>query len=729
MITSRVGVGLGILAAFGYTAAAQDRVLNVLSVWEDHPDRWVERQDGGYMLYRRLNERAFELLRRRATEVAKLRTAADWESRRERVRRILNETLGPWPARTPLNARTTGTIRRTAYRVEKVVFESMPGFHVTAALYIPEGPATKRAGVLVIPGHTMDALRAAYCQSMALNLVHKGFVVLVYDPIGQGERQQEIDPATGKQLVDQKALPFYKYHSYPGNQCFLSGVSIARYFVWDAMRAIDYLVSRREVDAERIGVIGNSGGGNLTVFTGALDDRVKVAVPSCWLTSRRRLLEVNGIQDAENNIYRELQNGIEHADWLLARAPKPTLVLATSHDHYPIQGVRETAAEMRRIYQALGAAADFGLSEDDGGHGYTPKNIEASNAFLMKHLGVAADPSERAYPLLKKEELKVTITGQVVTEFKAETVFSVNARETAGLLKRLENSRQKSGHILNVLRESRRLSGYRGPVTPHEAVYRGGFRRDGYRLEKWALDGGPNAVIPLLLAIPKGEGPFPAVIYLSPDGKTTAATPGGTLEKLVRRGFAVAAADVIGIGETQPRIGRQNDTNAAFYIGALIGGSTVGLQAEDVTAVASWLRSDGRIRAGGAGLLASGAMGPAATHAAAFDPNIRWLVLDRAPASYSAVAMHQVYTVPSAALVPGALTAYDLPDLLASLAPRRVAAVTPVDQAQEVLGQAAASEHFRYTVSHYRTRGAGANFRIPTQAEEGLVEAVVWGAQ
>jgi hypothetical protein len=88
-----------------------------------------------------------------------------------------------------------------------------------------------------------------------------------------------------------------------------------------------------------------------------------------------------------------------------------------------------------------------------------------------------------------------------------------------------------------------------------------------------------------------------------------------------------------------------------------------------------------------------------------------------------------VYTVPSAALVPGALTAYDLPDLLASLAPRRVAAVTPVDQAQEVLGQAAASEHFRYTVSHYRTRGAGANFRIPTQAEEGLVEAVVWGAQ
>ncbi len=710
-------------------ASAQEGSFGVLSDWKIHPDRWVERQEGGYMLYRRFNERAFEQLRQRDRETAGIRTAAGWEARRAYVRRVIEETLGPWPEKTPLNARTTGVIRRESYRIEKLVFESLPGFPVTAALYLPEGAASRRPGVLFIPGHTMSALRAEYCQKQCLNLVHKGFAVLIYDPIGQGEREQEIDPVTGKQLVDPRALPFYKFHSYPGNQCYLSGVSIARYFVWDAIRGIDYLSSRPEVDPERIAVAGSSGGGNITVFAAAVDARVKAAAPSCWVTSQRRKLAINGAQDAENNVYHGLKHGIEHADWLLARAPQPTIVLATSHDHYPIQGARETAAEMRRIYAALGAPGNFAFSEDDYDHSLTRKNSEAYYAFLMKHLGVSGDPAQRDYPLLKEEELKVTRTGQVATEFKAETVFSLNRRETAGLLARLERARKDGGHLRAAVRRAAELSGYRTPRTAHDAVYRGGFRRDGYRIEKWALDGGPNAVVPLLLSLPDGEGPFPGVIYLHPDGKTAGAAVGGIIEKLALRGFAVAAPDVIGTGETQPRIGRQNDLNAGFYIGVLTSSSEVGLQAEDVAAVVSWLQSDGRIRPAGIGVLAAGAMGPAGTHAAAFQPEIRWLLLDRAPATYASVAMNQLYKVPSTALVPGALTAYDLPDLLASLAPRTAAAAGPVDQSLLPLKPAAAAEAFRFPASHYRSLGAGDRLRILQPGEADLLDVLEWCAK
>ena len=704
----------------------QEPEYTVLSDWKNHNDRWVERQDGGYMLFRRLNERAFELLHRRDREIASIRTAEGWEARRAAVRSTLKQLLGPWPARTPLNSQTTGVIRGDGYRIEKVVFESQPGLHVTAALYVPEGVQEARPGILYVPGHANNGFRASHYQNACLNLVHKGFVVLAYDPIGQGERHQEIDATTGEVFVNTRIVPHYKMHSYVGNQCFLAGVSLSRYFIWDAMRGIDYLSSRPEVDASRIGVTGNSGGGTLTVFTGAMDDRVTVAVPSCYVTSYRRMLALNGVQDAEQNVYRSLLHGIEQADWLLARAPRPTLLLTTTHDFFPIQGARETEAEMRRIYEALGAPEAFDRAEDDHGHGYTKRNSEASYAFFMQHLGVPGDPTEHAYPAPSEADLRVTATGQVVTAFKGETVFSINRRETAALLERLEESRRRAGHAAAALERARRLSGYRPPPPHDDAIYRGGFQLDGYRIEKYALDGGPNAVIPMLLALPNEGGPHPAVIYLHPDGKEAGAGPGGAIEELARAGYAVLAPDVIGTGETTARIGRQNDHAAAYYKGALIGASTAGLQAEDLVRVTRWLQSQPRIQARQIGLAAVGAMGPAAIHATAFHAEIAWLALDQSLATYASVAMNRFYTTPTDALVPGALTAYDLPDLVASIAPRRVAIMRPADQAAKPLPAAAAHEAYHYAALHYQSAGAAGNLKLVVDATEPLASVARW---
>lgn len=704
----------------------QGRDYTILSDWKNHNDRWLERQDGGYMLFRRLNERAFELLRQRDLALAGIRTASGWESRRTSVRESLEKLLGPWPERTPLNARTVGVIRRERIRIEKIVFESLPGLHVTAALYVPSDTSRPRPGILYIPGHAANGFRAAHYQNACLNLVHKGFVVLTYDPIGQGERHQELDPVTGEPFVTRRTVPHYKMHSYVGNQCFLAGVSLSRYFIWDAMRGIDYLTSRPEVDPSRIGVTGNSGGGNITVYTGAVDDRVTVAVPSCYVTSYRRMLAISGIQDAEQNVYHALRHGIEHADWLLARAPKPTLLLTTTHDFFPIQGARETEAELRRIYQALGAPENFDRVEDDHGHGYTRRNSEASYAFLMKHLGVPGDPAEKEYTAPTEEDLRVTETGQVATAFRGETVFSINRQETAQLIGRLEESRRQEGHAAEALKRARELSGHQPPTASDDAIYRGGFRLEGYRIEKYALDGGPNAVIPVLLALPDGDGRRPAVIYLHPDGKEAGVGAGGPIEELVRKGYAVLAPDVIGVGETAARIGRQNDHNAAFYVAALIGSSVVGLQAEDLVRVTRWLQSDPRIRPDQVGLLAVGSMGPAATHAAAFHPEIRWLVLDGSLATYASVALNRFYTTPTDALVPGALTAYDLPDLLASIAPRRVAIVGPVNQEAGALTPSAAAEAYRYTASRYQSLGAASSLRLLADSDAAISDMVGW---
>jgi hypothetical protein len=204
----------------------QQENLNVL-------DRWIEWSDGGNMLIRHLNRQAFEYLDARDSEVALLRTREDWEKRQQLVRGILMNIVGPFPEKTPLNARVTGTIRKEGYRMEKVIYESMPGFPVTGMLYVPNGGRGRRPAILYVSGHYQNAFRSEPYQVMILNLVKKGFIVFAIDPVSQGERIQIYDPETAESFIG----PTTREHSYLGHQCFISGSSLAKYFVWDGIRA------------------------------------------------------------------------------------------------------------------------------------------------------------------------------------------------------------------------------------------------------------------------------------------------------------------------------------------------------------------------------------------------------------------------------------------------------------------------------------------------------------
>ena len=253
------------------------------------------------------------------------------------------DIIGPFPEKTPLNAKITGTVKKDSYKVENIIYESLPGFYVTSSLFIPDKRQKHAPAILFCSGHSHGVYRLESYQLPLLNLVKKGFIVLAIDPVSQGERLQYFDPEKGASIIGSST----KEHSYPAVQVFLTGKSIARYFTWDGIRGIDYLVSRKEVDPQRIGVHGLSGGGTQTAYISALDDRVVASAPACYITSWRRLLESIGVQDGEQNLYNGIVNGIDHADYIEVRAPKPTLIMANTGDFFSIQGSRETYDELK----------------------------------------------------------------------------------------------------------------------------------------------------------------------------------------------------------------------------------------------------------------------------------------------------------------------------------------------------------------------------------------------
>ncbi|HEY3131400.1 MAG TPA: alpha/beta hydrolase family protein, partial [Acidobacteriota bacterium] len=623
-----------------------------LSILKD----WVEWSDSSHMLRRHWNGIAFQLLEKRREKIRGLATASQWKSRQEEVKASLSRIVGPFPERTPLRSRVLEVVRKEGYRIEKIVFESVPNFYVTSCLFIPEakssppqrpetgqaaaagtnGVVAKMPAILNVIGHTDTAFRDPMYQQLILNLVKKGFVVLAMDPVGQGERLQYYDPAVQRSVIGGPTTE----HSYFGRQCFISGSSAARYFTWDGIRAIDYLVSRPEVDARRIGVTGISGGGTQTSYISALDERVAAAAPTCFITGFQRLLESIGPQDAEQNFNAGLANGIDHADFLEVRAPKPTLVVATTRDFFSIQGTREIFAEAKKAFAVLGAEGNLAMVEDDLGHGYTIKNREAIYAFFQKHLDNPGSAAEEDVDLPGANELRVTPSGQVADSLGGETVFSLNRAEAAKRLEQLDASRGNlSDHLRRLGTEVKKISGFQEPEPLSGHVFRGRYQRQGYSVEMHVMKGEGNSILPFLLMIPdesgiaavpqpqptqgsdreagarksEAAGRHPALICLYPQGKSSGAAAGSEMEWFVRQGYAVLSPDLSGTGELGVA-----DLYVA-YLGVQIGRSIAALRAGDIIRCVKFLKSRPDIDSTAITVVAHGGTGVPLLHAALFE--------------------------------------------------------------------------------------------------------------
>jgi cephalosporin-C deacetylase-like acetyl esterase/pimeloyl-ACP methyl ester carboxylesterase len=640
----------------------------------------------------------------RKAEVEKLKTPADVAKRQQDLKAKFVAALGGFPEKTPLNPRTVGHAKRDGYRIEKVIYESRPDHHVTATLYVPDG-AGPFPGVLMPIGHSQNGKAADYVQRGSILLAKNGFVVLAYDPIGQGERVQLLD-----KLGNPAIRGSTSEHTMTGIGALLVGRGTATYRIWDGIRSLDYLTSRPEVDPKRVGCTGCSGGGTLTSYLMALDDRIAAAAPSCYLTSLERLFATIGPQDAEQNITGQVAFGMDHADYVLMRAPKPTLICAATRDFFDIQGTWATFREAKRVYGLYGFPERVDLMESDTDHGYPKSHREAMTRFFKRWLQGRDEPvTEPDFPIEKDADLLCTRTGQVIEDLKGRSVFDLNAEAAAELAKARATRVWTPGELRT---EVSRLIGLSADIPAADLKPGDLIERPGYGLMKFAITTRPGVRVPGLMAMaddPARRGPL--VVYVHDQGKAADAAPGGRIEQLVLKdGKRVLALDLRGFGETAPAVAAPGKVPAfgvefkESFLGFHLNRPLLGQRVYDLLAV---LNRTAELGWGRAEVIGVGAAGPVVLHAAALDDRIQAVTIEGSIPSWDLVVRTPISQNQLASVVPGALTVYDLPDLAAAISPRPLTIRNPVDPAGRPLPLAAVEEALKPVKGAYeRARAA-----------------------
>ena len=689
-------------------------------------DFWKYYTDSEHAMYLSSCQLAFQQLQERKAEMAQLDTKEDHLLRQQAVKKKLLQLVGPLPEKTPLNARVTGVIQKEDYRLEKVIYESLPGYYVTAALFIPEGLKEKAPAVIYASGHTANGFRSETYQHIIINLVKKGFIVLAFDPVGQGERLQYYDEKAGKSRFGATTE-----HSYPGAQCYLSGYSPGLYFIWDGIRSLDYLLTRKEVDPERIGMTGRSGGGTQTAYTAALDNRILAAAPECFITSMEYVLKSIGPQDAEQNLIHMISEGLDHADLLEVRAPLPVLIITTTRDFFSIQGARETFGEVREFYRALDAGEQINMVEDDEVHASTKNNREAMYAFFQKYLNNPGSPADQEVELFNEKDLWVTESGQLATSKKSETLYSLNrkiAQNQIAKLKLLRAREDFDERSRNTGRAAKRLSGFKAPDYSGDAIFSGRYVNEGYVLEKYLIPGSSDYMLPAALFRPLEKGNSEVLLLLDEQGmEHAAATDSLLIHSLLEQGYSLLLFDVRGIGSLGPGYlkGDAYIDNTSFnqwFAGILTNKSIVGMRAEDIHRIVSFAETGfgeyERISA-----IATGACGSELLHAAVFNQKIQKICLVHPFISFADIVLHREYVpayIPST--VAGAINKYDLPDLMAALSPRELLIINPLSGNGEPAGEDQKSCDLSYPRIVYTQKGKGDQFRYVVLEEDQPVD-------
>lgn len=631
----------------------------------------------------------------RRTVVTSLKAPEEIRKRQQALRARFVEALGGFPERTPLNPRVTGTLRAEGFLIEKVVYESRPGHHVTANFYLPQGKGPF-PGVLMPIGHSTNGKAAEYVQRGAILLAKHGIAVLAYDPIGQGERRQLL-AAPGKPYFTSSTSE----HTMVGVGALLVGASTASYRVWDGLRSLDYLAGRPEVDAKRLGCTGCSGGGTMTSYLMALDERIVAGAPSCYITSLERLFATLGPQDAEQNVTGQVAFGMEHADYLTMRAPRPALICASTRDFFDIGGTWTSFREAKRLYGLMGHPERIDLVESDSAHGFPRPQREAMLRFMRRWLqGKDEAVTEPAFPIHKEADLLCTRTGHVIEDARGISAFGLTARRARELaVLRAKNLDGRTRETL-LAKVARRIA-LEVPVKAATRREVGVVVRKGYQIHKLAFETEPGIVVPGLLFVRDGGEADPLVVHVHGTGKETEAGVAGPIEKRVLTKRRVLSLDLRGMGETAPSA-KAVGWSALFGVDAreaflalhldrpLTGQRTFDL----LSVVAQVAPTDG------VELVGIGKASLPALHAAALDRRIRRLTLEQTLVSWSMVATTPLSQDQLACAVPGALSTYDLPDLATTLAPRPLTILRPVDGRRQPIDQEALD------AAHERTRKA-----------------------
>jgi len=643
-----------------------------------------------HMLPAYLNRLAQDATEKRLARLEQIRTESHFRDWQEANRRTFLNLIGGLPAeRSPLHARVTGEIPREGYVIRKVIFESLPEYYVTANLYVPTTGKGPFPAVLTPLGHSLNGKAYDVYQHLFIGLVKRGFIVLSYDPMGQGERYQYWNFIQHETLLKE---PDYQ-HAMAGLQEVLLGQNLARYFIWDGIRGLDYLTSLPEVDASRLGVTGNSGGGTLTTYISMLDPRVKVASIVTFITSLPKKIEARSLDadaDPEQDIPGLLAAGLDHTEFVGMIAPRPVLIGSAVRDFFPIEGTRQTFTEVQSLYEKLGVPERIKMVEFDHRHMYSQPLREATYAWFDHWLkGVDAEAKEPEIATEKDATLECTPTGQVITSLGGQTVYDFNraqAEQQRILLGLRRNGYDFYKTLAGKIRS--RLALPAEAIAP-AAKTLGTTEVGDLLVEKLLLETETGISVPTRVIHRKGlQGRAHAVVYLRDRGGQDDRP--ALFASLAEQGYVVAVADVRGFGETwAPRDVREQEADyfhprdardASFaYAAFLLGRPLLGMRVGDALGVVRYLRTRPDVDPKRVAMVGRGWGGVTALFAAALDTEISATAVESIPVSYIALATSEIYEQPAYFLLPGALQDFDLTDVFWAVAPRPLLVLNPQD--------------------------------------------------
>jgi dienelactone hydrolase len=596
----------------------------------------------------------------------------------------IQQCFGPWPEKTPLNPRITGVVERDQYKIEKVIFESRPGFLVTADLYIPKGRPFPLPGVVGTCGHSDTGKAYQAYQGFAQGLARLGYVVLIFDPLGQGERLQYPN-----EKLKSRIGVGVREHLYAGNQQFLVGEFVGAWRAWDGIRALDYLLTRPEVDPKQVGVTGCSGGGTMTTWLCGVDQRWAMAAPSCFVTTFRRNCENELPADTEQCPPRALALGLDHSDFLAAMAPKPIVLLTKEGDYFDRRGSEQAYERLRRLYKLLGDEEDISLFVEEGGHGYTQKSREAMYRWFNRATHVSNAQTEPNLTLEKEETLWCAPKGQVC-ELNSKPIYAFTAEKA----KALAAKRPKEFTLPQLRRQVRALLHLPAAEKSSAPDYRilRNWRSRGYPKPRWTTylvetEPGIQAVVyrlgtEQLLARPHASSKR-AILYVAHQSSDAELREEPLAREIIKADpdTDFYTVDVRGIGESRPDTCDEDSFLSLYgsdYFYAIhsimLDRPYVGQRTYDVLRVLDWL---GGIGYDEVHVLAKGWGALPATFASVLSDRVRQVTLKNALTSYQEIAESTDYAWPLSALVPNVLSAFDLPDCYKALQSKNLRQVGP----------------------------------------------------
>jgi len=484
---------------------------------------------------------------------SQVKTESDLLKLRAELKRSVLEMIGGLPTeKTELRATVTGRVSGKGFHIEKLIYQSLPGLYVTALVYVPENGDKVHPAVLVPAGHSANG--KIHYQDLCQRLVQRGYLVISWDPIGQGERSQFWDTKAKKSRYNLICAE----HAVLGNLAYLAGANLARWEIWDGVRAVDYLLTRTDVDSQRINLTGTSGGGFQTTLLGALDDRIKVVVPSCYITALPMRVEnrifVDPDSDPEQDLFGFIAKGVDHAGLLLMMYPRAVMVATATLDFFPIQGAHQSYSEVQKFYDRFGHADRIGFAESYNTHQYSLRNQEAAMNFLDRFNRVPVRHGLAPITLFDEATLCVTKSGQVSVDYPdSQPLLAYISRYSA------EKKRSNQQTLAQMYRielapdiSSWKVLPFIGSAPAGQVRWEavGGTTFGTVHIDRYLLHHSTYLQMPLLHFHDEGRPSRGSVIWLSLPGKASK-KDWPEITRLLSEGYEVFSFDFRGLGETR----------------------------------------------------------------------------------------------------------------------------------------------------------------------------------